>query len=128
MGREGIYAEDRTDVYTGGTGSSTQSTGSGSAEGMFFNQGLHLGEGIGGTPSPSFFPIKPSEKLVHQFRDSTFDRNFPSGKGNSNTLLHPKMTMRDRLATPPLPPSPRKYRPHVHLHHQNSQNGKLINQ
>ena len=127
MGREGVYAEDRTDVYTGGTGSSTQSTGSGSAGGMFFNQGLHLGEGIGGTPSPSFFPIKPSEKLVQQFRDSPFDGNLPSGKGNTSTLIHHKMTMRDRLATPPpLPPSPKKYRPHVHhLHHHSSQNGKF---
>ena len=127
MGREGVYAEDRTDVYTGGTGSSTQSTGSGSAGGMFFNQGLHLGEGIGGTPSPSFFPIKPSEKLVQQFRDTPLDGNISPGKGiNSNTLLHHKMTMRDRLATPPLPSSPKKYRPHVHLHHHNSQNGKFI--
>ena len=126
MGREGVYAEDRTDVYTGGTGSSTQSTGSGSAGGMFFNQGLHLGEGIGGTPSPSFFPIKPSEKLVQQFRDTPLDGNFSSGKGNNSTLLHHKMPMRDRLATPPLPSSPKKYRPHVHLHHHNaSQNGKL---
>ena len=105
MGREGVYAEDRTDVYTGGTGSSTQSTGSGSAGGMFFNQGLHLGEGIGGTPSPSFFPIKPSEKLVQQFRDTPLDVNFSSGKGNNSTLLHHKMPMRDRLATPPLPSS-----------------------
>ena len=29
MGRDGVYAEDRTDVYTG-SASSTQSTGSGS--------------------------------------------------------------------------------------------------
>ena len=47
MGKEGVYAEDRTDVYTG-TGSSTQSTASGSGS-------THEG----GTPSPSFFPIQP---------------------------------------------------------------------
>ena len=60
MGREGVYSEDRKDVYEGG--SSTQSTGS------------------GGTPSPSFFPIKPG-RLEAQMR-------------------------RDRLDTPP---SPRKH-------------------
>ena len=130
MGREGVYAEDRTDVYTGGTGSSTQSTGSGSAGGggMFFSQGLHggLGEGIGGTLSPSFFPIKPPDKLIQQFRDNAFDENLASGKGVNNTLIHHKMTMRERLATPPPPSSPKKYRPHVHhLHHHNAHNGKL---
>ena len=52
MGQEGVYAEDRNEVYAG---SSTQSTGS------------------GGTPSPSFFPIKPG-KLVHQFRESQRER------------------------------------------------------
>ena len=56
MGREGLYAEDRTDIYTGGTGSSTQSTGSG-------RSGF-------GTLSPSFFPIKPPDKLVQQFRST----------------------------------------------------------
>ena len=40
MGKEGLYAEDRTDVYTG---SGTGSTGS------------------SGTPSPSFFPVKPGK-------------------------------------------------------------------
>lgn len=52
MGRDGVYSEDRADVVY--TGSSTQSTAS------------------GGTPSPSFFPIKPG-KLVEQFKgdDST---------------------------------------------------------
>ena len=67
MGREGVYTEDRNDVYT--EGSSTHSTGS------------------GGTPSPSFFPIKPG-KLVHRFRQNDFPR--------------------DRLDTPPPLPSPRK--------------------
>jgi len=47
MGKEGVYAEDRTDVYTG-TGSSTQSTASGGSSAQ-----------EGGTPSPSFFPIQP---------------------------------------------------------------------
>ena len=47
MGRDGVYSEDRADVVY--TGSSTQSTAS------------------GGTPSPSFFPIKPG-KLVEQFK------------------------------------------------------------
>ena len=55
MGRDGIYAEDRTDVYTGS--SSTQSTGSGSFEDREF-----------GDPSPSFFPIKPPPKLINQFK------------------------------------------------------------
>ena len=41
MGKEGLYAEDRTEVYTGGSG--TGSTGS------------------SGTPSPSFFPVKPAK-------------------------------------------------------------------
>ena len=55
MGRDGVYAEDRTDVYTGS--SSTQSTGSGSFDDHQF-----------GDPSPSFFPIKPPAKLVNQFK------------------------------------------------------------
>ena len=71
MGKEGVYAEDRADVYTG---SSTQSTGS------------------GGTPSPSFFPIKPG-KLVQQFRD-----------GNSKDFQ--SQHHREHLDTPP---SPRKH-------------------
>ena len=127
MGREGVYAEDRTDVYTGGTGSSTQSTGSGSAGGggMFFSQNFNggLGEGIGGTPSPSFFPIKPPEKLVQQNRESSsFDM---TGKfGGSGSLVHHKMSMRERLATPPpIPTSPKKYHPHTHLHHHNNLHG-----
>ena len=65
MGKEGVYNEDRADVYTG---SSTQSTGS------------------GGTPSPSFFPIKPG-KLVQQYREKEFHR--------------------ERMDSPP--PSPRKH-------------------
>ena len=51
MGREGVYAEDRTDVYTGDSG--TGSTGS------------------SGTPSPSFFPVKPHHKVNHGFHDDT---------------------------------------------------------
>ncbi len=54
MGRDGLYTEDRAEMYAGGAGgggggegSSTQSTGS-----------------TGGTPSPSFFPVKPG-KLHH---------------------------------------------------------------
>ncbi|XP_059091739.1 uncharacterized protein LOC131887207 isoform X1 [Tigriopus californicus] len=86
MGQEGIYAEDRVDVYTG---SSTQSTGS------------------GGTPSPSFFPIKPG-KLAGHLREN-----------------------RERLDTPPqqrknaLPPRPRGNGrhghddDHGHRHHHN---------
>lgn len=57
MGREGVYAEDRTDVYIGSTSSSTQSTGSGS-----LNNDHKFGD-----PSPSFFPIKPTPKLMNQF-------------------------------------------------------------
>eukprot|EP00095_Tigriopus_kingsejongensis_P007516 snap_masked-scaffold103_size370364-processed-gene-1.3 protein:Tk07516 transcript:snap_masked-scaffold103_size370364-processed-gene-1.3-mRNA-1 annotation:"g-protein coupled receptor family c group 5 member c isoform x2" len=49
MGQEGVYAEDRADVYTG---SSTQSTGS------------------GGTPSPSFFPIKAGKLVGQQLREN----------------------------------------------------------
>ena len=52
MGKEGVYAEDRTDVYTG-TGSSTQSTASGGSSGQ-----------EGGTPSPSFFPIQPHKEAL----------------------------------------------------------------
>ena len=55
MGRDGVYAEDRTDVYTGS--SSTQSTGSGSLDEHHF-----------GDPSPSFFPIKPPAKVIDQFK------------------------------------------------------------
>jgi len=47
MGKEGVYAEDRTDVYMG---SGTGSTGS------------------SGTPSPSFFPVK-SGKLAQTYRE-----------------------------------------------------------
>ena len=46
MGREGVYAEDRTDVYGGDSG--TGSTGS------------------SGTPSPSFFPVTPGKVHHHQ--------------------------------------------------------------
>ena len=95
MGREGVYAEDRTDVYTGGTGSSTQSTGSGRSGHLF-------GE-FGGTLSPSFFPIKPPEKLVQQFRDGVFDEQ------TAAEIMTSKRGQRERLATPP-PPSPRKHR------------------
>ena len=70
-----MYAEDRTDVYTG-TGSGTGSTGS------------------SGTPSPSFFPVKPG-KLGHgvsgsrlQFREK--EREFKE-----------RIPERDRLDTPP---------------------------
>ena len=51
MGREGVYAEDRTDVYTGDSG--TGSTGS------------------SGTPSPSFFPVKPHHKVNHGYHDDS---------------------------------------------------------
>ena len=54
MGKDGVYAEDRTDIYTGS--SSTQSTGSSLNDHQF------------GDPAPSFFPIKPPAKLVGQFR------------------------------------------------------------
>ena len=81
MGRDGVYAEDRTDVYTGS--SSTQSTGSGSFDDHQF-----------GDPSPSFFPIKPSNKLINQFKSE-------------------KDILREKLATPhstpPTPGSPRKH-------------------
>jgi len=86
MGREGVYAEDRTDVYTG-TGSGTGSTGS------------------SGTPSPSFFPVKPG-KLGHgvsgsrlQFREK--EREFKE-----------RIPERDRLDTPPSA--------HKHLQRQSS--------
>merc|ERR1719445_2693209 len=68
MGREGVYAEDRTDVYGGDSG--TGSTGS------------------SGTPSPSFFPVKP-------------------GKGRDVSHHHERYqetkqrTTRERLETPP---------------------------
>jgi hypothetical protein len=69
MGREGVYSEDRADVVY--EGSSTQSTGS------------------GGTPSPSFFPIKPG-KLVEQFRDQGKTDDF-------------HFRVDDSMAAPPLP-------------------------
>ena len=77
MGRDGVYAEDRTDVYTGS--SSTQSTGS---AGSFDDHTF-------GDPSPSFFPIKPPNKLISQFRSE-------------------KDLLREKLALPPTPGSPRK--------------------
>ena len=81
MGRDGVYAEDRTDVYTGS--SSTQSTGSGS---------FGDDHGAFGDPSPSFFPIKPPAKLVNQFKSE-------------------KDILRERLASTALstPASPRKH-------------------
>ena len=82
------FSITRTDIYTGGTGSSTQSTGSG-------RSGF-------GTLSPSFFPIKPPEKLVQQFRDGPH----PPGGVTSSKGRHG----RERLATPPPPGSPRKHR------------------
>ena len=75
MGREGVYAEDRTDVYTG---SGTGSTGS------------------SGTPSPSFFPVKPGKMGAgggsrHQFREKELkEREFKE-----------RLPERDRLDTPP---------------------------
>ena len=84
MGKEGVYAEDRTDVYTG-TGSSTQSTGSGDTT---TNGGILE---IGGTPSPSFFPIKPQ----------------------SSTITKEMLAARERMDTPP-PTSPKKHRRHNH--------------
>jgi len=74
MGREGVYAEDRTDVYTG---SGTGSTGS------------------SGTPSPSFFPVKPGKLGIggsrHQFREKELkEREFKE-----------RLPERDRLDTPP---------------------------
>ena len=76
MGREGVYAEDRTDVYTG---SGTGSTGS------------------SGTPSPSFFPVKPGKlggvggSSRHQFREKELkEREFKE-----------RLPERDRLDTPP---------------------------
>ena len=74
MGREGVYAEDRTDVYTG---SGTGSTGS------------------SGTPSPSFFPVKPGKLGLggsrHQFREKELkEREFKE-----------RLPERDRLDTPP---------------------------
>ena len=56
MGKEGLYAEDRTEVYTGGSG--TGSTGS------------------SGTPSPSFFPVKTTSKMAgghHSHANSALD-------------------------------------------------------
>ena len=82
MGRDGVYAEDRTDVYTGS--SSTQSTGSGTFDDHQF-----------GDPSPSFFPIKPPNKLISQFR-------------NEKDILREKFS----AATPPTPGSPRKHHAH----------------
>jgi hypothetical protein len=76
MGRDGLYAQDRLDggVYGeaggggGGGASSTRSTAS------------------GGTPSPSFFPLKPQQVLPPLGRSKDYPR--------------------ERLQTPP--PSPRK--------------------
>jgi hypothetical protein len=83
MGRDGVYAEDRTDVYTGSR-SSTQSTGSASLDDRQF-----------GDPAPSFFPIKPPEKFTTHFHKSEKD------------------LLRERIATPtpspPMPGSPRKH-------------------
>ena len=70
-----MYAEDRTDVYTG---SGTGSTGS------------------SGTPSPSFFPVKPGKMGAgggsrHQFREKELkEREFKE-----------RLPERDRLDTPP---------------------------
>lgn len=73
MGKEGVYAEDRTDVYTG---SGTGSTGS------------------SGTPSPSFFPVKPG-KLIHHYRESR-DRE------NKEREFKERPIERERLDTPPM--------------------------
>jgi len=73
MGKEGVYAEDRTDVYTG---SGTGSTGS------------------SGTPSPSFFPVKPG-KLIHHYRESR-DRD------NKEREFKERPIERERLDTPPM--------------------------
>jgi len=72
MGKEGVYAEDRTDVYTG---SGTGSTGS------------------SGTPSPSFFPVKPG-KLIHHYRESR-DRDAKEREYKERPVE------RERLDTPP---------------------------
>jgi len=71
MGKDGVYAEDRTDVYTG---SGTGSTGS------------------SGTPSPSFFPVKPG-KLIHHYRES---------RDNKEREFKERPIERERLDTPPL--------------------------
>ena len=73
MGREGVYAEDRTDVYGGDSG--TGSTGS------------------SGTPSPSFFPVKPGKvsSQSHQHHGGErYQENKLRGRGE-----------RERLETPP---------------------------
>ena len=73
MGREGVYAEDRTDVYTG-TGSGTGSTGS------------------SGTPSPSFFPVKPGKLGVDLHRQHYREKE---------REYKERLPERERLDTPP---------------------------
>ena len=72
MGREGVYAEDRTDVYGGDSG--TGSTGS------------------SGTPSPSFFPVKPGKvsQSHHHHQSERYQDNKLRGRE------------RERLETPPV--------------------------
>lgn len=91
LGREGLYAEDRTDVYTG---SGTGSTGS------------------SGTPSPSFFPVKPGKLGLggsrHQFREKELkEREFKE-----------RLPERERLETPPSA--------HKHLQRKWRQNLNLL--
>ena len=75
MGREGVYAEDRTDVYTGDSG--TGSTGS------------------SGTPSPSFFPVKPHHKVNHNhgYHDDT--KEFKERQRDRERLETPPMSHRN---------------------------------
>ena len=75
MGREGVYAEDRTEVYGGDSG--TGSTGS------------------SGTPSPSFFPVKPG-KTVSQ---SHHHHHHQAERYQDNKL---RGRERERLETPPV--------------------------
>lgn len=78
MGRDGVYAEDRTDVYTGS--SSTQSTGS---AGSFDDHTF-------GDPSPSFFPIKPSNKLISQFKNEKDFLREATSRSTPNTPWQPR--------------------------------------
>ena len=72
MGREGVYAEDRTDVYTGDSG--TGSTGS------------------SGTPSPSFFPVKPHHKVNHGYHE---DKEFKERQRDRERLETPPLSHRN---------------------------------
>ena len=78
MSKERVYAEDRTDVYTGDSG--TGSTGS------------------SGTPSPSFLPVKPHHKVsdgYHHDHDHDDTKEFEEGLRERESLVTPPLSHRN---------------------------------